>query len=55
MALMRIVSFFTALSLLVLVVPSRAQAPNWHLTATVGYFVLAVTVGGHACLVESLQ
>ncbi len=32
---MRILSFLTALSLLVHVVPSRAQAPNWHITATV--------------------
>lgn len=35
MAPMRILSFLTALSLLVLVVPSRAQVPNWHITATV--------------------
>lgn len=35
MAPMRIISFVTALTLLVLIVPSRAQAPNWHITATV--------------------
>ena len=32
---MRAIAVVTVIALLVLVVPSRAQTPNWHLTATV--------------------